>query len=117
MPLACISLSCYGPERNCAQFKNGTFTFSTLIDGEKKTTTFVRHDDMEIDMYEGKSDTSAIRWINDCEYVVKKTNPKSIAEGKSVHMKILTTTDNSYTFEYGLVGSSKKSIGTAIKKE
>lgn len=66
-------------------------------------------------MFEGKSDTAAIRWINDCEYIVRKINPKSIAESKSIHMKILTTTADSYTFEYGIVGSSKKSYGTAIK--
>jgi hypothetical protein len=110
-----ILWSCSPPERRCSAFKNGTFSFTSTIDGEEKTTTFIRKDEIEIDMFEGKSDTAAIRWINDCEYIVRKINPKSIAESKSIHMKILTTTADSYTFEYGIVGSSKKSYGTAIK--
>lgn len=107
--------SCYQPRRDCKAFENGDFTFTTVIDGVKKTSTFVRKDNIEIDYFDGKADTSSVRWINDCEYVVKKLNPRNKAEEKSIHMKILSTTDNSYTFEYGLVGKSQKSKGTAIK--
>ncbi len=107
--------SCYTPQRACKDFKDGQFSFTALIDGKEKTTRFIRFGDTEIDFFEGKSDTSTIRWINDCEYIVKKTNPSTRSEEKSIHMKILTTTDSSYTFEYGIVGSSKKSHGTAIK--
>ncbi|QLG47078.1 DNA topoisomerase IV [Costertonia aggregata] len=110
-----IFFSCYQPERNCKDFKNGTFTYTATIDGEEKTTTFVRNGTVEIDFFESKSDTSSVRWLNDCEYIVKKMNPKNKAEEKSIHMKIMSTTKNSYTFEYGVVGSSKKTIGTAIK--
>ena len=109
--------SCYQPERDCKSFKNGKYTFTTTINGEEKTTLFVRNDTMEIDYFEGKADTSAVRWINDCEYVVKKINPNSLAEEKSVHMKILSTTDDSYTFEYGIVGGDKKSTGTAVREQ
>jgi hypothetical protein len=107
--------SCYQPERNCKEFKTGTFSFTAAIDGEEKTTTFIRDEAIEIDFYEGKQDTSSVRWLNDCEYIVKKINPKSRAEEKSIHMKILSTEGNSYTFEYSIVGSSQKSRGTAIK--
>jgi len=86
-----------------------------MINNEEKTTTFVRYDNIEIDFYEGKSDTSSVRWINDCEYIVKKLNPRNIAEEKSIHMKIQTTTDSSYTFEYGIVGETNKSLGTVLK--
>jgi hypothetical protein len=110
-----VTVSCYRPQRACKDFKDGQFSFTTTINGEKKTTRFTRFGNTEIDFFEGKSDTSTIRWINDCEYIVKKTNPNSRSEEKSIHMKILTTTDSSYTFEYGIVGSSKKSRGTAIK--
>lgn len=109
--------SCYQPERNCKDFKNGTFTFTSSIDGEEQTTTFVRNEDLEVDYFEGKADSASIRWINDCEYIVKKLNPQSRAEEKSIHMKILSTTENSYTFEYNIVGESQKSRGTAIKKK
>jgi hypothetical protein len=70
---------------------------------------------MEIDDFEGKIDTSSVRWLNDCEYVVKKLRPKTKSEEKSIHIKILSTTDNTYTFEFNVIGDSKKSQGTAIK--
>ncbi|WP_273566705.1 DNA topoisomerase IV [Maribacter halichondriae] len=107
--------ACYQPQRDCADFKNGEFTFTSEINGQEKTTTFVRNDEIEIDYFEQKSDTSSIRWINDCEYIVKKINPKNAAEEKSIHIKILSTTDNSYTFEYNIVGGTQKSKGTAVR--
>ena len=110
-----ILSSCYQPERDCKHFKNGTFEFEALVGTEVLKTTFTRSDSIEIDYFKGKSDTSSIRWINDCEYIVKKLHPRNKAEKKSVHMKILTTTDNSYTFEYNIVGDNNKSKGIAIK--
>ncbi|WP_149303256.1 DNA topoisomerase IV [Pareuzebyella sediminis] len=107
--------SCYQPQRDCTAFKNGEFSFTTTINGEKRTTTFIRKDAVEIDFYEGVADTSSVRWINDCEYIVKKINPRNKAEEKSIHMKILSTAEDSYTFEYGIVGENKKSTGTALK--
>ncbi|MGY8914017.1 MAG: DNA topoisomerase IV [Flavobacteriales bacterium] len=108
-------MSCYQPERNCTQFKEGEFSFTTMVNDEELTTTFIRKNGIEIDYFQGKSDTSSVRWINDCEYIVKKINPKNMAEEKSVHMKILSTTDDTYTFEYNIVGDNKKSRGTATK--
>lgn len=72
---------------------------------------------MEIDYFNGVADTSSVRWINDCEYIVKKLNPKTRLEEQSIHMKILTTTENSYTFEYSIVGKSQTSKGLATKLE
>jgi len=112
-----IFSACYEPERNCQAFRNGKFTFSSEIGGETKTTTFLRDDSIEIDYFEGKADTSSVRWINDCEYVVKKLHPANAAEEKSIHMKILSTTEDSYTFEYQIVGTSDKSRGTAYKTD
>ncbi len=113
--LLLLLTSCFSTERDCSQFKTGTFTFEALIGTEIETTTFVRNDSIEIDYFRGKTDTSAIRWINDCEYIVKKVNPKNQAEKKAVHIKILSTENNSYTFEYAIVGESNKQKGTAIK--
>lgn len=108
-------LSCYEADRNCADFKTGTFEFITEINGVKKTTTFVRTENQEIDYFEGKADTSVIRWVNDCEYVVQKLRPKNQAEKQGIAMKILTTSKNSYTFEYGIVGSANVRKGTVTK--
>lgn len=79
------------------------------------TSTFIRNDSIEIDKFQEKVDTSSVRWINDCEYIVKNLNPKNRAEQQPLHIKILTTTENSYTFEYGLVGDTQKQRGTVQK--
>ncbi|GAA4271782.1 hypothetical protein GCM10022258_10760 [Aquimarina gracilis] len=96
-------------------FHTGTFEFETLLNGELVKTTFVRNDSIEIDYFQGKRDTSTVRWINECEYIVQKLNPKNMAEEKAIHMKILTTDKDTYTFEYALVGASNKQRGTAKK--
>lgn len=103
------------PQRNCKNFKTGDFSFTSTINGEEKTTTFSRTLEIEVDYFEGKQDTSSVRWINDCEYVLKNTRPKNKAEEKSIHIKILTTSDSSYTFEYNAIGDKRKFKGTAYK--
>ena len=113
--LSFLIFSCYDPERNCQDFKTGTFEYEALIGTEVLTTTFNRNDTLEIDSFRGKSDSSSIRWINDCEYIVKKINPKNMAEEKAIHMKILTTKGNEYNFEYNIVGDTNKQKGTAKK--
>jgi len=107
--------SCYNVERNCNDFKTGKFRFEYEIDGKKKTTVFERTGDIEIETFEGKTDTASIRWINDCEYILEKIHPKNMQEQKAVHMKILSTTGNSYTFEYSFVGDANKQKGTVTK--
>lgn len=104
------------PKRTCDDFKSGTFTFTSIVGEDSLTTTFVRKDNIEIDYFKNKADTSTIRWINNCEYILKQINPKNKAEEKSIHIKILTTTDSSYTFEFNTIGDSKKLRGTAFKK-
>lgn len=108
-------ISCNQPQKDCQSFKTGTFTFEALVDTEIETTTFVRNDSIEIDFFRGKADTSSIRWLNDCEYIIKKLNPKNMAEEKAIHVRIINTEDNQYTFDYGIVGLNKKKKGTAVK--
>ena len=106
---------CYEQERKCADFKTGKFTFETEINGVKKITTFERTETLEIETFEGRTDTSSVRWISDCECIMEKINPKNAQEKKAVDMKILTTKGNSYTFEFSLVGDSQKQKGTVTK--
>lgn len=113
--LAILLTGCYHPERNCENFKRGTFEFETYLDGELLKTTFMRNDTLEVDYYQGKTDSSHIRWINNCEYIATKINPKNRMERKALHFKILKTENNFYTFEYALVGDTNKQIGTAKK--
>lgn len=111
--LIAIFVSCYNPERKCEDFRVGTFEYEAMVGTEILKTTFVRNDSIEIDYFREKADTSSIRWINDCEYVLRKLNPKNMADEKAIHMKILTTENNTYTFEYNIVGKTKKERGTA----
>lgn len=108
--------SCFTPERNCKNFKTGTFAFTSVVLGDTLTTRFTRTDSLEIDYYLNRIDSSSVRWLNDCECVVKKLRPLSYQESKAVHMKIITTKDNTYTFEYNLVGDERnKQRGTVTK--
>lgn len=107
--------SCYEVERRCSDYKTGTFEFETMVGTQMLTTTFIRNDSIEIDYFQGKADTSSIRWINNCEYIVQKLNPRNMAEEKAIHMKILSTDAPFYTFEYNVVGQERKERGTARK--
>lgn len=117
LALLCTTLlfGCYESERNCAHFKTGTFEFEALVGTEITKTRFVRNDSIEIDYFRGKADTSSVRWINNCEYIVQKLHPKNRAEKKAIHMKILSSSGDSYLFEYNVVGNDRKEKGTALK--
>ncbi len=109
-------VSCFSPERNCKDFQTGNFSFTSVVLGDTLTTTFTRTDNLEVDYYHNRIDSSSVRWLNDCECIVKKIRPLSYQESKAVHMKILTTTDNTYTFEYNLVGDeANKQRGVVTK--
>jgi hypothetical protein len=110
-----VLMSCYNVERNCKDFKTGKFKFEFEVDGVKKTTVFERQDSIEIETFEGKTDSSSIRWVSDCEYILQKIHPKNMEEKKAITMKILTTSKKSYTFEFGIVGSDQKQRGTVEK--
>ncbi|WP_269685407.1 DNA topoisomerase IV [Flavobacterium lacustre] len=114
LPLLLL-FSCYNVENNCKDFKTGKFKFEYEVDGIKKTTVFERNDSIEVETFEGKTDTASIRWVNDCEYILQKLHPKNMLEEKAIVMKILTTSKNSYTFEFGMVGVDAKQRGTVTK--
>ena len=108
-----ICSSCYETQRDCSNFKTGTFEFEALSGTEVFKTTISRNDTIEVDYYDGKTDSSSIRWINDCEYVLEKIKPKNQAEKKAILVKILATQNDTYTFEFSEVGKNKKSKATA----
>jgi len=102
-------------ECNPKQFKTGTFEFVKEIKGKKETTTFIRTDKLQIETYQGRTDTASVRWVNDYEFVLQKLHPRNMAEEKAISMRILSTKGKTYTFEYSIVGDSKKQIGTVTK--
>ena len=110
-----LSMGCYQVERNCSNFKTGIFKSSTTIENKEYLSVFTRNDSIQIETFDGKTDTSNVRWINDCEIIFKTMNPKNMSEQKDIHLKIIKTTDSSYTFEYSFVGETIKQKGIAIK--
>ena len=113
--LVCL-LGCNLPERNCSDYKNGDFEFSTTINNEVITSKFSRRDSIEIEYFENKIDTSFVSWVSDCEFILRKKNPATPTEKKAVNMKILSTSENGYIFEFSIVGDKKNIFrGEAIK--
>lgn len=113
--LALTVISCSDKERNCADFKTGTFEFTQEINGKKQTSTFTRTETLQIETFNGKTDTASVRWVNDCEFVLQKLHPKTMNEKKAISMKILFTKGNTYTFDYSFVGDAQKQRGTVTK--
>ncbi|NNT72898.1 DNA topoisomerase IV [Flavobacterium sp. IMCC34852] len=107
--------SCSQKERKCEDFKTGTFEFTQEINGKKHTSTFTRTETLQIETFNGKTDTASVRWVNDCEFVLQKLHPKTMNEKKAISMTILATDENSYTFDYSFVGDAKKQRGTVTK--
>lgn len=110
-----IFTSCYHQERNCTDFKTGKFEFVQEINGQEKKSVFERTENLQIETFNGKTDTASVRWTNDCEFVLQKLHPKNMVEKKAIAMKILTTNEKGYIFEYSFVGDSKKQRGTVTK--
>ncbi len=110
-----FTVACYQAQRNCTDYKTGKFETEITINEKSQKVIFERVNDLEITYQKPKNDTASIRWINDCEYVVQQLHPKNKAEEKAVHIKILTTTADSYTYEFSLVGQPKKQKSIAYK--
>tara|TARA_Y200000002_G_scaffold353766_1_gene333461 strand:+ start:178 stop:549 length:372 start_codon:yes stop_codon:yes gene_type:complete len=112
--LIVLSLSsCYEVKRDCKAFKTGHFQSKILLDDRVLESTFIRYDNLQVEFFNGKIDSSSVRWINDCEMIFKTINPKNRAEKKDIHIKILSTTETGYLFEYGYVGTTTKQKGVA----
>jgi len=110
-----LFVSCYTIERNCTDFKTGTYKSEITINGVLYTSKFSRDSEIQIETFKGVIDSSSVRWINDCEMVFKTINPKNRAEKKDIHLKILTTSKDSYRFEYGYIGDTNKRQGEATR--
>ncbi|QHI35009.1 hypothetical protein IMCC3317_03550 [Kordia antarctica] len=115
----CIALllsSCYQTERNCNDFKTGTFEFTYEINGESKTGKSIRADTLSVDYYDNKIDTFTIRWVTECEFIGRKLHPIDYADSKPIQMKIISTTADSYLLEYSLLEDQKTKKRGTVKK-
>tara|TARA_B100001939_G_scaffold205047_1_gene176450 strand:+ start:50 stop:421 length:372 start_codon:yes stop_codon:yes gene_type:complete len=114
--LPLILVSCYNVERNCNDFRTGSFEFTTSINDSIVKSTFIRTDKYEIEQFNGIKDSSTIRWVNDCEFILTKINPKTNQEKRPIRIKILRTYGNSYDFEYSQVSNPQKVNRGTINK-
>ena len=114
--VAILFISCNNPDRDCKDYHTGNFFSETTVNGKIYKSTFLRKDNgIQIEEFEGKVDSSSVRWVNECEMILSPVNPKSLTEKKNILIKILTTTDSSYTYEYSYLGNSKKMKAEAIR--
>lgn len=102
-------------ECNTKDFKTGKFIFEQMVNGKKEITTFERTEKLQIETYKGRIDTATVRWVNDYEFILQKLKPRNSAEKKAISMRIISTKDKTYTFEYSFVGENKKQTGTVTK--
>ncbi|WP_197077322.1 hypothetical protein [Lacinutrix sp. Hel_I_90] len=106
--------NCNQPERQCKDYKTGSFQFEYSQNGKTKIGYIERTENLQIERYDNTIDSSEVRWINDCEVIFKTINPKRMIDKNDIHLKIIATTDSSYTFEYNYVGKNIKQKGTAF---
>ncbi len=92
--------SCYSVNRDCNDFKTGKFEFTYELNDTIQESTFTRTLNYEIEEYNGVIDSSKISWVNNCEFILTKLNPRTNQEKRPVRVKILRTYDDSYDFEY-----------------
>ena len=106
--LSLLFISCYNVDRDCVEFRTGSFEFSTSINDSIVKSIFIRTDNYEIEEFNGVKDSSTIRWVNECEFILTKINPKTNQERRPIRIKILRTYGNSYDFEYSQVNNPQK---------
>lgn len=106
--LSLLFISCYNVDRDCEEFRTGSFEFSTSINDSIVKSTFIRTDNYEIEEFKGVKDSSTIRWVNECEFILTKISPKTNQERRPIRIKILRTYGNSYDFEYSQVNNPQK---------
>ena len=114
--LSSFLMSCYNVERNCQDFHTGTFQFQQIIGDQLQTSRFLRTDSLEVEYFNTQVDSASIRWINPCECVLTKLNPISNQDKRPIAIKIISTSQKEYVFEYSLVGDQKNKQRGTIQK-
>ena len=114
--VAFLFMSCYNVERNCVDFKTGVFEFSTEVNDSLVTSTFTRTNEFEIELYNGIKDSSTIKWVNNCEFLLTKLNPRTNQERRPVRIKILRTYGDKYDFEFSQVNDPQNINRGTVKR-
>lgn len=92
-----------------------TGKFVSYLDDSDEVSTAIRNDSIQIETYNKKRDTFAIKWISNFEYVLTKVNPKKGLDSVPFHVKITGIKGNEYTFKAYYKGSNFKQKGKSVK--
>ena len=114
--LAFLFISCYNVERNCVDFKTGVFEFSTEVNDSLVSSTFSISNKLTIELFNGIKDSSNIKWVNNCEFLLTKLNPRTNQERRPVRIKILRTYGEKYDFEFSQVNDPQKISRGTVKR-
>ncbi len=110
-----VFISCSQNTGDINQFKTGTF--KTYLDDSDVTSMAVRNNSIQIETYNKHTDTFAIEWKSNFEYILTILHPKNELDSTPFHVKITGFKDNSYTFKAWYKGSNFKQKGNAVKVE
>lgn len=105
--------SCYSDNRQCQDYRTGSFVWEQEAGGKLLRTSFVRTENLQIETFENKVDSARVEWVNNCEWRLIPINPKKNADSRAYLFKIMTTTEDSYTFEFVQTGRDQVYRGTA----
>ena len=97
------------------EFRLGTF--KTVLEDNESVSIAIRNDSIQIETYNNKKDTFAIKWLDPFEYILRKKNPRSLLDSTDFHVKIVSISENSYEFKAFYTGSNFQQKGTAYKIE
>ena len=96
-----ISISAFGQNKDCAQFKNGKFK---IIEENMENSIIVRNGDVQIEYgeYSQLKVELKVTWVDDCNYTLTLVqvieNPKgmNIPTGMVLYVEIIETKEQSY---------------------
>ncbi|WKK64809.1 DNA topoisomerase IV [Lutimonas zeaxanthinifaciens] len=110
----CFFISCnQGKRLRVDDLKSGRF--KTVLEDEETESFATRNDSIQIEEYQKLKDTFYIEWIDQFEYVLIKTNPKTLLDSTPFHVKITSIKKDGYDFNAYYKGSNFKQKGRAYK--
>ena len=110
----CFFISCdQGKRLRVDDLKSGRY--KTVLEDEQTESYATRNDSIQIEEYQGSVDTFDIKWIDQFEYVLTKSRPKTLLDSTPFHVKITSIKKNGYEFSAYYKGSKFKQKGTAYK--
>ncbi len=105
--------SCNNNQINILELREGTF--ETTLPKKNTKSIAVRTKTIQIETYNGKKDTFAIKWLNNFEYELLKIHPKSSLDSIPFMVKITKLSHNGYSFKAHYKGNKYIQKGKAIK--